>query len=110
MTTLQEQLNIIQAAINGKEIEFYIPINKEWRTKNTTINKEFDFIDIKYRIKPKEQELHQYLIYNSHTKQFSVTVGLYPSLENCMETLKSNTHATVIQKLDHTKTIIKELP
>lgn len=54
MATLKEQLAILQAAVDGKPIQFRRKYNSlsEWTNKNLMIDGEFNFIDIEYRVKP----------------------------------------------------------
>lgn len=113
--TLQEQLEIIQAAIDGKEIEILNPITKTWRNvpeqhSNYTLICNFGLNA--YRIKPepkKEIKLHQYLIQNLTTKEYISTTGYYPDINACKQSMKTScTYWKIIDKLPHTEITVTE--
>lgn len=109
--TLQEQLEIIQAAIDGKEIEYYSKWDNIWRPTAVTKNSIFNFHNIKYRIKPepkKEIKLHQYLIKNIDSNIYIISQGLYPSLNNCILSYQQLRNLKVIKVLPHTEITITE--
>ena len=108
--TLQEQLEIIQAAIDEKEIEFYSTVLKKWEIKDPTISPKFDFLDVKYRIKPepkKEIKLHQYLVKDLTTKVYISTTGYYPDIDSCHKKYDQK-YWKVIEKLQHTEITVTE--
>ena len=112
--TLQEQLEIIQAAIDGKEIEILNPITKTWRNvpeqhSNYTLICNFGLNA--YRIKPepkKEIKLHQYLIKNLSTNCYITSQGLYPDLNSCLFDYRQHTDFKVIKVLPHTEITVTE--
>lgn len=110
--TLQEQLEIIQATIDGKEIEYYSSINETWNKKDTKNRMTFNFQERKYRIKPepkKEIKLHQYLIQNLTTKEYISTTGYYPDINACKQSMKTSyTYWKIIDKLPHTEITVTE--
>ena len=102
--TPNEIINVIQAFKEGKEIEYeYKNINQSWiTTKDPTWNfKTFD-----YRVKQKEKELYQYLIYKSQTNSYQATFRFYENSFDLQSKLTSDWK--IIQRLNHTKVIIKE--
>ena len=110
--TLQEQFEIIQAAIDGKEIEFYSSIKDSWMKKDVLNNPIFDFKCTKYRIKPKpkkEIKLHQYLVKNLTTNQYISITGYYPDIDSCRKNMNmSDTYWQGIEKLQYTEITVTE--
>ncbi len=114
--TLQEQLEIIQAAIDGKEIEILNPITKTWRNvpeqhSNSTLTCNFGLNT--YRIKPepkKEIKLHQYLVFNKTSGHYISTTGFFPSIKACKGHVSVWAGNWQVQyKLPHTEiTVTKE--
>ena len=102
--TPKEIINVVQAFEEGKEIEYeYKNINQSWiTTKDPTWNfKTFD-----YRVKQKEKELYQYLIYNKEINSYQATFKYYQNSFDLQSELTSDWK--IIQRLNHTKIIIKE--
>jgi hypothetical protein len=102
--TPKEIINVVQAFEEGKEIEFQ-PKNKSypWETINES-SWNFDYYD--YRVKQKEKELYQYLLYNPKTKTYISSERFYENSFDLQSKLKSDWK--IIQRLNHTKVIIKE--
>lgn len=109
--TLQEQLEIIQAAIAEKEIQYYCKWDNTWRPTAVTENSIFNFDNIKYRIKPepkKEIKLHQYLIKNIKSNIYFSSQEFYPSLNNCILNYQNLRTFEVIKVLPHTEITVTE--
>jgi len=102
--TPKEIIDVVQAFEEGKEIEFK-PKNKSYSWE--TINEpawSFDIHD--YRVKQKEKELYQYLIHDSQRNTYQATIRFYQNSFDLQSELKSDWK--IIQRLNHTKVIIKE--
>ena len=102
--TPKEIIDVVQAFEEGKEIEFQ-PKNKSyaWETINEPIWN-FDFHN--YRVKQKEKELYQYLIHDQETNAYKATIKFYQNSFDLQSELTSDWK--IIQRLNHTKVIIKE--
>ena len=102
--TPKEIINVIQAFEEGKEIEYLGKhTNNKWRTVETP-GWNFDLFD--YRVKQKEKELYQYLIHNPQINTYKTTIKFY---ENSFDLqLELTSDWKIIQRLNHTKVIIKE--
>ena len=61
--TAKEHIEVMQAFINGKEIEFKLKQDSYKGIWKQTITPIWDFCEYKYRIKPSEQEVFIYPIY-----------------------------------------------
>ena len=108
--TAKEHLEVIQAFIDGKEIEFKPDSYKGIWTQTTTPT--WDFCKYKYRIKPSEpedvntEELFEVICYCEFMKEFEFVKQLYKDedLEN-KKHLQKTGRSFVIDK--DTKKIIK---
>ena len=102
----QEMIDVIQAYKDGKQIEFKSrePNSKNWETTNCP---SWSFTTTMYRIKQKEEkELYQYLIHNPQINTYKTTIKFY---ENSFDLqLELTFDWKIIQRLNHTKVIIKE--
>ena len=102
--TPQEIINVVQAFEEGKEIEYLGKhTNNKWRTVETP-GWNFDLFD--YRVKQKEKELYQYLIYDKPSNIYHTTSRFYENAFDLQSNLSNNWE--IIQRLNHTKVIIKE--
>ena len=102
--TPKEIINVVQAFEEGKEIEYLGKhTNNKWRTVETP-GWNFDLFD--YRVKQKEKELYQYLLYNPKTKTYISSERFYENSFDLQSELTSSWK--IIQRLNHTKVIIKE--
>lgn len=63
--TYDEQIEILQAAKEGKEIEYYHITHNLWMTKNLEGSPNFDFRSGKYRIKKQVKKLYLYVVQDS---------------------------------------------
>lgn len=109
--TLEEQLDIIQAAIDGKDIECYNSISNSWQTKKLNLFPYFDFINYKDRIKPepkKEIKLHQYLLKDIPYNVYVSSPRFYSNIDECIEDLREIKHIKVINKLPYTEITVTE--
>ena len=103
--TPQEIINVVQAFEEGKEIEYLGKhTNNKWRTVETP-GWNFDLFD--YRVKQKEKELYQYLIYKSQTNSYQATFRFYENSFD-LQSKQIPSDWKIIQRLNHTKVIIKE--
>ena len=102
--TPKEIIDVVQAFEEGKEIEFQ-PKNKSypWETINEPL---WNFDLFNYRVKQKEKELYQYLIHNSQRNTYQPTIRFYQNSFDLQLELTSDWK--IIQRLNHTKVIIKE--
>ena len=102
--TPKEIIDVVQAFEEGKEIEFLGKhTNNKWKTVETP-GWNFDLFD--YRVKQKEKELYQYLIHNPQINTYKTTIKFY---ENSFDLqLELTSDWKIIQRLNHTKVIIKE--
>ena len=104
--TPQEMIDVIQAYKDGKQIEFKSrePNSKNWETTNCP---SWSFTTTMYRIKQKkEKELYQYLIHDQETNAYKATIKFYQNSFDLQSELTSDWK--IIQRLNHTKVIIKE--
>ena len=102
--TPKEIINVLQAFEEGKEIE-YQPKYKSysWIKINEPT---WNFDSFRYRVKQKEKELYQYLIHNPQINTYKTTIKFY---ENSFDLqLELTSDWKIIQRLNHTKVIIKE--
>ena len=102
--TLDEQIEILQAAKEGKEIEVFSTIYNQWETKNTTIDWEFNFIGTKYRIKKRTKKVYLYVV-KASTGRISQTLHYYANEAEIMDKLPN---CTIIKRLDYTELEIDE--
>lgn len=102
--TLDEQIEILQAAKEGKEIEFLYREPNEWLTKDLKEVPNFNFQDGKYRIKKKTKKVYLYVVKGSHGR-ISTTVHYY---ENEQEVQSYLPNCTIIKRLDYTEIEIDE--
>jgi len=102
--TPQEMINVVQAFEEGKEIEYREKNSKiPWKVALTPC---WNFHNYNYRVKQKEKELYQYLIYNSKLNNYQVTFLFYQNSFDLQSALTSDWK--IIQRLNHTKVTIKE--
>jgi hypothetical protein len=102
--TPKEIINVVQAFEEGKEIEFLGKhTNNKWKTVETP-GWNFDLFD--YRVKQKEKELYQYLLYNPKTKTYRSSSRFHENSFDLQSELASDWK--IIQRLNHTKVIIRE--
>lgn len=102
--TPKEIINVITAFEEGKEIEFQSKSKSiPWITVNEP---SWNFKTFDYRVKQKEKELYQYLLYNPKTKTYVSSERFYENSFDLQSELTSNWK--IIQRLNHTKVIIKE--
>ena len=102
--TPKEIINVVQAFEEGKEIE-YQPKNKSF-SWITVYKPSWNFDSFDYRVKQKEKELYQYLLYNPKTKTYISSERFYENSFDLQSELTSDWK--IIQRLNHTKVIIKE--
>lgn len=102
--TLDEQIEILQAAKEGKEIEFLYREPNEWLTKDLKEVPNFNFQDGKYRIKKKTKKVYLYVVKGSHGR-ISTTVHYYETEQEVQSYLPN---CTIIKRLDYTEIEIDE--
>ena len=102
--TPKEIINVVQAFEEGKEIE-YQPIKKSF-SWITIYKPTWNFMFFDYRVKQKEKELYQYLIHIPQTNTYQTTFKFYENSFDAQSELTSDWK--IIQRLNHTKVIIKE--
>jgi len=102
--TPKEIINVVQAFEEGKEIEYREKnSNIPWKVALTPC---WNFHNKNYRVKQKEKELYQYLLYNPKTKTYISSERFYENSFDLQSELTSN--YIIIQRLNNTKVIIKE--
>jgi len=102
--TPKEIIDVVQAFEEDKEIEYLGKhTNNKWKTVETP-SWNFDLFD--YRVKQKEKELYQYLLYNPKTKTYISSERFYENSFDLQSELASDWK--IIQRLNHTKVIIRE--
>ena len=103
-------IDVVQAHKDGKQIQFSFKTKKPssdnyWLDAKTPI---WNFVTCNYRIKPKAPKtMHQYLLCNTRDNKYICTSALYSSMEDAIETYKSN-YWTVVKRLDYTRITITE--
>lgn len=102
--TLDEQIEILQAAREGKEIEFLYKKPNEWLTKNLKEVPTFNFQDGKYRIKKQPKKVYLYVLKNDDN--LISQTSFY--LENEQQVKKRYPCWTIIKRLDYTELVIDE--
>ena len=100
--TLDEQLEILQAAKEGKEIEYCIYNN--WHTFRDAKIHRFNFDEYKYRIKKQTKKVYLFVI-KSQDNKISNTFNYYSDKQ---EVLKKYPNFTIIKRLDYTELEIDE--
>ena len=100
--TLDEQLEILQAAKEGKEIEYCIYNN--WHTFRDAKIHRFNFDEYKYRIKKQTKKVYLYVIKASNGR-ISQTTFYY---SNEAEVIDKMPNCTIIKRLDYTELEIDE--
>jgi hypothetical protein len=99
--TIDEMIEILQAYKEGKTLECRESFFDKavWKT---VIEPVFSFHNTEYRIKkepPKKKKLYQFLCQNMGDKRYFVTANM---MENAFQCYETNSHCTVIKRLDHT--------
>ena len=88
MKTLKEKIEVMQAALDGKEIEFRLNEGDRWMTCNKPSAPSWDWPYVDYRIKPEPLE-GWCNIYGSHA------FGFYETKEEAEEAASSNVIKTI---------------
>lgn len=102
--TPKEIINVLQAFEEGKEIEYREKNSKiPWKVASTPC---WNFHNYNYQVKQKEKELYQYLIYDKPSNIYHTTSRFYENAFDLQSNLSNNWE--IIQRLNHTKVIIKE--
>ncbi len=100
--TIDEQLEILLAAKEGKEIEYCIYNN--WHTFRDAKIHRFNFDEYKYRIKKQTKKVYLFVI-KSQDNKISNTFNYYSDKQ---EVLKKYPNFTIIKRLDYTELEINE--
>lgn len=100
--TLDEQLEILQAANEGKTIEYCIHGN--WHILRDVKTYKFNFLDHDYRVKKQTKKVHLYVIKASN-ERISQTLHYYANEAEIMDKLPN---CTIIKRLDYTELEIDE--
>lgn len=73
MTTLDEQIKILQAAKDGKIIERRRKLSRDgWAVKNLVISPSFNFHAFEYRVKPEPRTI--YVAFNDSGKAYAAAL------------------------------------
>lgn len=102
--TLDEQIEILQAAKEGKVIEYLYQTPDIWRIKKIQELPTFNFQDGTYRIKKQTKKVHLYVIKASN-ERISQTLHYYANEAEIMDKLPN---CTIIKRLDYTELEIDE--